>query len=147
MSKIYFLGIIGLMLFSSCTIEDRIERREDRIIGVWEFDRVFYKDDRDLFRDNITHEYRNDIIEFYDNYEAVYEDFDAGIAYWGWWEITAIRDFEDDVEFLLDMEFFDDRDRLVISYLGRVNTLTRNRLNIEVQGRRGVYTFRLRRID
>ena len=145
--KTIILGFTLLMTCLSCTIEDRIERREDRITGAWEFHRAFYKSDFDLFRENITEEYENDIIEFFDDYEAVYDDFSEGFSYWGYWEINALRDFDENVEFLLDMEFFDDENRLAISYISRVELLTQNKLNIQVQDRRGVYTFRLRKID
>ena len=62
----------------SCTKEGIIRRKEDRLIGAWEFDKVFYKKDFALFRDNITDDFRHDIMEFFPDYTAVYDDYFTG---------------------------------------------------------------------
>lgn len=135
-------------LGTSCTIEDRLERREDRLLGTWFFDRAFYKGDYDLFRDNITNEFEGDVITFFDDYTALYEDYSLDAAFDGQWALFADRGFYDDdedVEFFLDMEFYDYVNNEDFAYYSRVTRLTRNKLNIRVNLRDGYYIFRLRR--
>ena len=74
-------------LVTGCSDEFYLERQEDKIIGAWEFEKVFYKADNALFRDNITGDYANDIIEFYDDYTAIYDDYSLGKVYPGDWLI------------------------------------------------------------
>ncbi len=140
-----FLILITLS-FTSCTIEDRIENREDKLIGAWIIDKAWYKADRALFRNNVEDEFGEDIIEFFDDYTAVYDDLQTNELYWGDWNLSGYRT-DDNVDFLLDMEFYDDRDRLFIALLSNVTFLTREKLNITVHEPSGVFTFRLRRYD
>ncbi len=135
-------------LGTSCTIEDRLERREDRLLGTWYFDRAFYREDGALFRDNVINEFEGDVITFFDDYTALYEDYDLNAAFDGQWEIFADRAFydgDDDVEFFLDMSFYDYVNNEDFAYYSRVTRHTRNRLNIRVNLRNGFYTFKLRR--
>lgn len=134
------------LIITSCSLEDRIERREERIMGAWRIDKAWYKSDRALFRRNVRDEFGEDIIRFFDNYEAVYEDWRTGELFFGDWTISAYRG-DDDIDFLLDMEFYDDRGRLYEAFLSNVTQLTRQKLNITVHEPSGVYTFRLRRFD
>lgn len=140
--------VLVLAVLSSCSLDFRIERKEDRLIGRWAFDRAFFKGNNDLFRDDIFNEFAGDIIEFYPNYEASYDDASQRFIYWGDWEIFAQRGTHDDedTEFFLDMYFYDDRGRESFSYIGEVKRLTRNTLKIEAYDRYGEYTFRLQRI-
>ncbi len=78
-------------LGTSCTIEDRLERKEDRLLGTWYFDRAFYKEDGDLFRDNVINEFEGDLITFFDDYTALYEDYSLNAAFDGGWEMFADR--------------------------------------------------------
>lgn len=136
------------VLLSSCSLDYRIDRKEDRLIGRWAFDRAFFKDNGALFRDNIYNEYAGDIIEFYPNFEASYDDASERFTYWGEWEVFAQRGGgrDDDTEFFLDMYFYDDRGFESFSYIGEVRRLSRNVLRIEAYDRFGEYTFRLERI-
>lgn len=137
-----------LTVLSSCSLDYRIERKEDRLIGRWAFDRAFFKDNNAIFRDDIFYEFAGDIIEFYPNYEASYDDSSERRLYWGEWEIFAQRPNrdDDDVEFFLDMYFYDERGFENFSYIGEVRRVTRNTLKIEAYDRFGEYTFRLRRV-
>lgn len=148
MKKTILFSFLAAILMSGCTIEDRLERREDRLVGQWVFERAFYKDDNDLFRDDLTHQYEGDILEFFDDYFVIYEDWQTNEVFFGDWRLHAYRtyyDDDDDVDFLLDMEFFDENDRLAFAYFSSVTRLTNQKLHFTVSDRRGVYEFRLRK--
>ena len=151
MKKIHHsvLILFVISLFSSCTIEERLERKEDRLMGAWVFEKAFYNDDNDLFRDNLTRDYEGDILEFFEDRFVLYEDVGTNEVFYGDWGLNATRrqfDDEQDVEFFLDMEFYDDRDRFAFSYFSTVTRLTWNKLHFKVHDRAGVYTFRLRKL-
>lgn len=136
--------------FISCSLDSRIERREDRLVGRWVFDRAFYKGNNAIFRDNVYDEFAGDIIEFYPNFDASYDDASDRFLYFGEWEIFAQRSGggdNEETEFFLDMYFFDNRGFESFSYIGEVRALNRNRLRLVTYDRRGEYTFRLLRID
>ncbi|MGB3801889.1 MAG: hypothetical protein WA952_18870 [Lewinella sp.] len=130
-----------LLLISSCSIEDRIERREDRLLGMWQIDRATFKDDNALFRDNVTSEFRGDIVTFLPDNTLLYET-GAGALFDGFWVISAVRDLDDDVEFTLDADFFDDRARPAFQWLGTIDRLSGNSLNVTVFERGGVLQLR-----
>ena len=143
------LGIILLMMGSfSCTIEERLENKEERLLGTWEIEKAFYQDDNDLFRDNLTDEFEGDLLDFYDDFTVVYDDAQTREIFFGDWVLHAYRDYYDDdsdVDFLLDMEFYDDRDDFAFAWFSHVTRLSWEKLHIRVQDRQGVYTFRLRK--
>ena len=82
-----------LLVFSSCSKEYIIERKEDKIIGAWEIDKVFYKKDWALFRDDITHQFRHDIVEFFPNYEAIYDDYSLNAVFDGSWSLIVDEEY------------------------------------------------------
>lgn len=135
-------------ILSACSLDYQLERKEDRLMGSWTFTHAFYKDNGAIFRDNIFPEFAGDVIEFYPNYEASYDDASNRYLYWGDWEVFAQRGGadDDDIEFFLDMFFYDERGYESFSYIGTVRRLTRNSLKIEAYDRYGEYTFRLERI-
>ena len=143
------MALLLLGLLSSCTIEDRLERREDRLQGTWYFERAFYKADGALFRDNVINEFDGDAITFFNDYTALYDDYSLEATFDGDWSLFADRSFYDDenedVEFFLDMSFYDFVNQEDFTYYGNVTRLTRNRLNMRVNLRNGFYTFKLRR--
>lgn len=146
MRSIFTLSLLSLFLVS-CSLDFQLDRREDRLVGRWAFDRAFFKDNGALFRDNIYNEFAGDIIEFYPDFEASYEDASERFTYWGDWEIFAQRGGGDeDTEFFLDMYFYDDRGFESFSYIGEVRRLSRNVLRIEAYDRFGEYSFRLVRV-
>jgi hypothetical protein len=135
----------------SCTPEARLERREDKLEGVWEFDKAFYRSDWDLFRDDVMGDFRGDLIEFYDDYSAVYEDASENTFFDGEWEMFFecewdYVDDEEEVAFYLDMYFFDVDNRESFAYFTSVNLITKNKLHLKAHTRDGVYTFKLRKI-
>lgn len=147
-NRIITLVLLSI-IFVSCSLDSRIERREDRLVGRWVFDRAFYKDNNAIFRDNIFDEFAGDIIEFYPNFEASYDDASERFLYFGEWEVFAQRERagDDDTEFFLDMYFYDNRGFESFSYIGEVRALNRNRLRLVAFDRRGEFTFRLLKID
>ena len=147
MKKAIFLSLLAIFLFTTCSPDFRLERKEDRLMGAWIFEKAWYREDGDLFRDNVIREFEGDVIEFFGDYSCVYDDYSLNYAFWGDWELFYERSFyddEDDVEFYLDMTFFD-RGRVEFAYFSSVTLLTRNKLNLRVHDRGGVYTFKLRR--
>ena len=138
-----FIPLLPLFLLTvlSCSIEDRIERREDRLLGTWQIDKASFKDDDDLFGDNVTNEFRGDRVTFFPDYTLLYEAGN-GQLFDGFWVINAIRDLDDDTEFTLDADFFDLRGRPAFQWLGTLNRLNGNRLNVTVFERGGVLQLR-----
>ena len=138
-----FIPLLPLFLLTvlSCSIEDRIERREDRLLGTWQIDKASFKDDDDLFGDNVTNEFRGDRVTFFPDYTLLYEAGN-GQLFDGFWVINAIRDLDDDTEFTLDADFFDLRGRPAFQWLGTLKRLNGNRLNVTVFERGGVLQLR-----
>ena len=149
MRKITIALVLLSLGLSSCSLDYRIERKEDRLLGRWAFHKAFYRDNDAIFRNNVFNEFAGDIIEFYPGYEAGYDDASERFLYFGNWEIFAERDRGrgDDIDFFLDMYFFDDRGFESFSYVGECTLLTREKLHLRAYDRSGVYTFKLRRVD
>ncbi len=132
----------------SCTKEGIIRRKEDRLIGAWEFDKVFYKKDFALFRDNITHDFRHDIMEFFPDYTAIYDDYSLGAVFEGDWALIVDEDYRGDdldLEFFVQAYFYDFLNMEEFEIFGGVERLNRNKLHLQAHDRRGTYTFKLRR--
>ncbi len=135
------LLLLLLPLLSACSIEDRIERREDRLLGTWVIEKASFDGDRSLFGNNVTDEFRNDRITFLRGGTVEYVTGD-GRFFVGTWYIDAIRDLQDDVEFTLDADFFDGNGFLAFRWLGTITKLTKNNFNLNVSEVDG--TLRLR---
>jgi hypothetical protein len=142
--------ISALLVLSACSEEYRLERKEDKLLGTWEFEKAFYKADNALFRDNITGEYMDDIMEFYGDYTAMYYDYSANIEYPGEWQILTDRDYYydsegggGDLEFFIDAVFWDVLPEGDFAFFGSIDRLNEDRLVFEARDRRGTYTFKL----
>ncbi|MCB0689903.1 MAG: hypothetical protein KDC53_25360 [Saprospiraceae bacterium] len=140
-----------LVLVTSCSKEGKIRRKENKLIGAWEFEKVFYKRDRALFRDNITSDFANDVIEFYPDYTATYDDYSLRAVFDGAWNLIVDEDdaydnSATDLEFFVDAVFFDFLNHEDFSVFGSIDKLNRNKLNLEGSDRFGKYTFKLRRL-
>jgi len=136
--------LLGLFIFSSCTTEDLIERREDRLIGSWEIDRARYDDDGFNFNtDNVINEYRGDELTFFEDGSLEYIE-DDGEFYTGTWYIDAIRGQGDDGStlFTLDADFYDVDGFLVFRWLGDIDRLTYRNFNISISDRDGELRLR-----
>lgn len=138
-----FLTLFALIicLLPACSIEQRIERREDRLVGTWQIDRATFKDDNALFATNVTGEFRGDVVTFLPDYTLWYET-GRGEVFDGYWAINAIRDLDDDTEFTFDADFFDSRGRLAFQWLGTIDRLNDRRFKVVVFERGG--SLRLR---
>ena len=138
------LSCCCLLLLTTCSIEDRIENREDRLIGTWIIERASFMGDNALFGDNVTDEFRGDLITFYSDYTLFYEPADGSI-FDGNWSISALRDRGDDddeVEFLLDADFFDPDGRLSFHWIGTIDRLGRDNFNLTLSERTGELRLR-----
>ncbi len=133
--------LLLFLVFVGCSIEDRIERREDRLLGAWQIDKATFKDDNALFRDNVTGDFRGDRVTFFPDYTLLYET-GTGQLFDGYWVINAVRDRDDDTEFTLDADFFDLRGRPAFQWLGTIDRLSNNSLNVTVFERGGVLQLR-----
>ncbi len=141
--------MLVIVALGSCTKEARLRKKEDRLIGVWEFEKVTYKKDFALFRKNITHEYRHDIVEFFPDYSAVYDDYSLRAVFYGDWNIFIDEDYygeDNDLEFFVDAVFYDFLNHEDFYLYGSIDRLNRNKLNFEASDSRGTYTFKLRRL-
>jgi len=149
--KNFILFCTCLFIVSSCSKEGIIRRKENKLIGAWEFEKVFYKRDNALFRDNITDEFANDVIEFFPDYTAIYDDYSLSAIFDGEWSLIVDEDdvydnSNSDLEFFVDAVFFDFLNREDFYVFGSIDKLNRNKLNLEGSDRFGKYTFKLRRL-
>jgi len=122
--------ISTVFLLTGCSIEDRIERREDRLLGTWEIQRAVFDEDGALFNDNITEDFAGDRVTFLRGGRLEYVTGN-GQFFEGTWFIDALRDLDDDLEFTIDADFFDGR-RLAFRWVGTISRLTRNDFNLNV---------------
>ena len=141
--KNLFLLCFPLLLFvvSGCSIEDRIERREDRLLGTWVIDRASFDEDGALFNENLTDEFEGDRVTFFPDNTLEYVTRD-GRVFRGPWFIDALRDLDDDIEFTIDADFFDPGGFLAFRWVGTIQRLTENNFNLNVAEVDG--TLRLR---
>ncbi len=149
--KNLLLLALSLLFVSACTKEGIIRRKENKLIGAWQFEKVFFKKHGALFRDNITHEFTHDIIEFFPDYTAIYDDYSLQAIFQGEWHLIIDEDdvydnSNSDLEFFIDAVFFDFLNREDFYVFGSIDRLNRNKLNLEGSDRTGKYTFKLRRL-
>lgn len=151
MKKAILLGLVCILICSSCSKEAIIRRKEDKLIGAWQFEKAFYKKDGAIFRDNVIREYANDVIEFYPDYTASYDDYSLRSIFQGDWSLIVDEDdafdhSSTDLEFFVDAVFFDFLNREDFFIFGSIDKLNRNKLNLESSDRYGSYTFKLERL-
>ncbi|MEO0732987.1 MAG: hypothetical protein AAFZ52_09140 [Bacteroidota bacterium] len=131
MKLLYLACAIVLFTTTACSIEDRIERREDRLVGTWVIDRAVFDEDGALFNNNITDDFRGDRLTFLPGGRVEYLD-DNGEFFTGTWFIDAFRDLSDDTEFTLDADFFDRFGFLAFRWSGTIQRLNENNFNLNV---------------
>ncbi|NND31892.1 MAG: hypothetical protein HKN76_04820 [Saprospiraceae bacterium] len=151
MKKSLLLFTIIAVTLGACSKEGIIRRKEDKLIGAWEFEKVTYKKDGALFRDNITSDYANDVIEFFPDYSAIYDDYSLRSVFDGEWSLIVDEDdvfdgSNSDLEFFVDAVFYDFLHREDFYVFGSIDRLNRNKLNLEGSDRFGRYNFKLRRL-
>ena len=135
--------LLGLFLITSCSTEELIERKEDRIIGSWEIDRARFDEDGFSFSDNVISEYRGDELTFFADGSLEYIE-DNGEIYTGTWYIDAIRGGgeDDNTLFTLDADFYDIDGFLVFRWLGDIDKLTFQNFNLSISDRDGELRLR-----
>ena len=129
------------LLLASCSIEDQVARREDRLIGTWVIDRAVFDEDGSLFNENITDDFRGDEMTFYPDGTVEYFTGD-GRFFSGPWFIDAARDLDDDLEFWVDIDFFLDSGVLAFRWSGTIARLNDNNFNLNVAEVDGVLRLR-----
>ncbi|MEM9836438.1 MAG: hypothetical protein AAF828_08045 [Bacteroidota bacterium] len=149
MKNLFLLFTLTSIFFmSGCSLEQRIINREERLMGTWILDRAFFHEDGNLFRDNVTSDFRGDVVTFFPDFTLLYEAGNGEI-FDGFWEISALRDQIDgdnDVEFLIDADFFAFNGQLAFSWVGQITRLGRNNFNVRVQERTGELVLKWDRI-
>ncbi|MEM0993048.1 MAG: hypothetical protein AAF847_13775 [Bacteroidota bacterium] len=150
MKKIIISVLLASFLMASCSNEALLNRRERRVIGVWEFEKASFKEDGDIFRDNLNDEFAGDVIEFFPDYTAAYDDFSLGAIFEGEWDLYLDR-FDDgdesDAEFFLDMRFFDYINGEEFSYFTNAIRLTNNNMTLIADTRSGQFRFKLKKLN
>lgn len=137
----FTLLFLAVLLCAGCSVDDQLRNREDRLIGSWVLERASFDEDGALFNDNVTDEFRGDQITFFRNGRVEYLAGD-GAFFAGTWFMDALRDLDDDLEFTLDADFFDDNGQLAFRWVGTIDRLTNNNFNINVAEVDGVLRLR-----
>ncbi|HLU92914.1 MAG TPA: hypothetical protein VKZ54_02265 [Membranihabitans sp.] len=150
MKALYIVLVLGLgLVVNSCTIDHRLDRKADKLIGVWVIDKVIYDKYGSLFNKKVTREYRNDEFEFLPDGRVYYFDDDINYEFEGNWDVVAerSRDLEGDnqYEFYIEMHFYDPVYKDAFGYYGYISRLTRNRFHFHVSDRSGELEFRFQR--
>ena len=137
---------LSTFLLSSCSEEEMIERREDRIIGTWQFEKAFFHGHNALFRDNISYRYENDQISFLSDYTCTWYDAGKQVTYHGDWfvelEVFTDPDGAENV-FFLDALFYGESQDEDFGFYAEVEWLTKNSMTISFNDQDGEYTYRL----
>ncbi len=138
-----------LLALSACSDAELLERREDRLLGTWIFDKAFFRENGDLFRDNISGDFEGDILQFNPDYTCVYDDRLSNKVYYGTWGVFLDRDNfdgENDIEYYLDINIEDERRRPYFSFSSGIEFLTFERLTFVAQNRAGEFRFRMSKL-
>lgn len=150
MKILYLALVIGVsVVLNSCTIENRIDRKADKLIGVWRIDKVIYDKYGSLFNKKVTREYRNDEFEFLPDTRVYYFDDDINYEFEGNWNIVAEKDYnydgEREIEFYIEMHFYDPVYNDAFGYYGYISRLNDNKFHFHVSDGGGELEFRFRR--
>lgn len=89
--KALYLGLVICMgvLIHSCSIENTLDRKADKLIGAWKIEKVIYDKYGSLFKKKVTSDYRNDEFEFMPDHRVFYYDDDLDFEFDGNWELVA----------------------------------------------------------
>ena len=149
MKKQIFLLFAALGLLGSCSDFWRLERKEERLYGEWVIEEAWFRENGAWFRESARREFSGDRVSFFGEYEGLYFDASTNNYYPSVWRLDLVRerDFDgsDDVEFYLLVDYYNALGELEFAWDAAVNLLSYDRLNLRVNDRRGVFTFKLRR--
>jgi hypothetical protein len=151
MKRFYLLsGVLFMLFLMSCSEEELIDRREDRIVGSWAFEKAFFTGNNALFRDNISHLYEDDIITFNLDYTATYDDKGQRITFDGdWFVVLETFTGPDGAEnvYFLDALFYEENSRdSEFGFYAEIEWLTYNKMTIIFFDNDGEYRYKLRKI-
>jgi hypothetical protein len=141
---------VAAFFLTSCSNEALLNRRENRLVGTWVFQKASFKENGDIFRDNISEDFEGDAIQFFPNYTALYDDFSLNAVFDGEWALFLDRDADgddNDREYFLDMTFFDSVNRENFSYFTNVTRLTNNNMTLIANTQAGQFRFKLDKVD
>ena len=138
-----------MITLMSCSEQELIERREDKIIGSWRFEKAFFTGNNALFRDNITHLVEDDIITFNYDYSAVYDDAGKRTIYDGDWFVVLETFIDPDGTeniYFIDALFYGDRSSDEFGFYAEITWLTQNKMTITFFDNNGEYVYKLEKI-
>lgn len=142
MKNLPLYALLLIILGTSCTDEQILNRKERRLTGTWKIERAKFRENWALFNDDVLGFYDGDHITFYDDYFAAYEDNSLRAVFDGDWAIILDRDPEDDCDLFVDMAFYDYVNDETFSYFGEITFLTHNKMKITVVTPDGRYRFK-----
>ncbi len=132
----------------SCSIDDAVDRREDKLIGAWQIHKVIHDKYGGLFKKKVTRDYEYDEFEFLPNHTVFYYD-DIGVEFEGNWEVVPERRYDHDgdkeIEFYIEMFFYDPVYKDVFGYYGYISRLSRQNFTFHVSDGNGELEFRFTR--
>jgi len=149
--KALYIGLaIGIsILVNSCSIEDRLDRKADKLIGAWKIDKVIYDKYGSLFNKKVTGDYRNDEFEFLPDHQVYYYDDDIDYEFEGNWTLVAEQGYDHDgdeeFEFYIQINFYDPVLKDAFGYYGYISRLNHKKFTFHVADRSGELEFRFRR--
>ena len=151
MKQIYIvLGLLFVSTFMGCDEVELIERREDKIIGSWQFEKAFFTGNNALFRDNILHLYEDDVITFNYDYSATYDDNGQRTAFDGDWYVVLETftgpDGAENVYFIDALFYENDRSENDFGFHAEIEWLTFNKMTLTFFDNGGEYRYKLRKI-
>ena len=135
--------LLGAVLLSSCTDDAILNRKERRITGTWKFERVTFRQDWEIFPDNVLGFYEDDRITFHQDYTATYDDDSQRALFEGDWSIYLERDVDDDRTIFVDMQFYDHVNDEIFSYFAEITFLTHRKMKMTVITNDGRYRYKL----
>ncbi|MEL6629693.1 MAG: hypothetical protein AAFQ92_29700 [Bacteroidota bacterium] len=143
-----YLPFFLITLFiTSCSLAERIERREDRLMGEWLLDRATFRNRGGIFFNDISDEFRRDEVEFLSDFSLVYRAGN-GEVFDGAWRVSTVEPRGDDgIEFILDAEFYDIDNELAFTWVALIERLDRRRLKILIQEPGGELRLRWDKLD
>ncbi len=150
MKKVLLSLVLIPLFLTSCLYDEVAEMKENKIEGVWTFEKARFREKWELFGDDMMHHFKGDIIEFYDDNTALYDDFQLRQQFTGNWGVTYEIEYDEEGDevpvYFLDMGFYDPIEDQVFGYYAELHFLTRKRMRISAWNDRGEYIFKLKKI-
>ncbi|MFZ9046117.1 MAG: hypothetical protein ACO2ZZ_09625 [Cyclobacteriaceae bacterium] len=143
-------SVASLLFLIGCSEEELINRREEKIIGSWTFEKAYFTGRSALFRDDISHLHENDLIIFNSDFTASYDDQGQRLVFDGDWfvvlETFTGPDGVENVYFLDALFYTGGRQRADFGFYAEIEWLTQNKMTITFIDEDGEYRYKLRKI-